>query len=97
MASATPQARKAKKRTARAAAAPKRARADKLSISLPVDDVRWLSHRARRLGTSVSAVISNALAEQRRAEARAELLEMLGDGDITDAYVRAARREAFGE
>lgn len=80
-----------------APAAPKRSRADKLSISLPIEEVRWLTRRAKRLGTSVSAVISVALAAERRAEARKALLGLLGEGDVTDADLDAARREAFGE
>lgn len=73
-----------------------RARPDKLSISLGVDDVQWITRRAKRLGTSASAVIAGALAEQRRAEARGALLRALGEKDITDADLAAARREAFG-
>ncbi len=73
-----------------------RVRADKLSISLGVDDVKWVTRRAKKLGTSVSAVIASALAEQRRAEARDALLSELGTSDISSADVEAARREAFG-
>jgi hypothetical protein len=74
-----------------------RTRADKLSVSLGVEDVQWVTRHARRLGTSVSAVIASALADQRRAEARDALLSSLGDKDITEADVLAARREAFGK
>jgi hypothetical protein len=77
-------------------AAPPRVRADKLSVSLGVDDVKWVMLRAKKLRTSVSAVIASALAEQRRAEARDALLCELGAGDITAADLDAARREAFG-
>lgn len=73
-----------------------RTRAGKLSISLAADDVRWLSGRAKRLGTSVSAIVASAVADQRRAEARDALIASLGADDITDADVAAARREAFG-
>jgi hypothetical protein len=83
--------------TAAASPVASRTRADKLSVSLGIEDVRWVSRRAKRLGTSVSAVIASALAEQRRAEARDTLLSTLGDKDITEADVRAARREAFGK
>lgn len=82
-------------KASRAAAAP-RVRADKLSISLGVDDVKWVTLRAKKLRTSVSAVIASALAEQRRAEARDALLSELGSDDITAADLDAARREAFG-
>jgi hypothetical protein len=85
-----------KRRTAGAARAEPRVRADKLSVSLGVEDVQWVTRRAKRLGTSVSAVIASALADQRRAEARDVLLASLGDADITDKDLAAARREAFG-
>ena len=81
----------------RTQAGPRRVRADKLSVSLGAEDVHWVTRRARALGTSVSAVIASALADQRRAEARDELLSALGDSDITKADVAAARREAFGK
>ena len=73
-----------------------RVRADKLSVSLGVDDVRWVTLRAKKLRTSVSAVIASALAEQRRAEARDALLLELGSDDVTAADLDAVRREAFG-
>lgn len=73
-----------------------RVRADKLSVSLGVEDVRWVTLRAKKLRTSVSAVIASALAEQRRAEARDALLLELGSDDITTADLDAVRREAFG-
>jgi hypothetical protein len=76
---------------------PARGRADKLSISLPPDDVKWITRRAKRLGTSVSAVVAAAVGDQRRAEAGAELLELLGGADdVSDADLAALRREAFG-
>lgn len=72
-----------------------RVRADKLSVSLAVEDVKWVTLRAKKLRTSVSAVIGQALAEQRRAEARDALLAELGSDDITAAELDALRREAF--
>jgi hypothetical protein len=72
-------------------------RTKKLNISLPSDDAQWVKRRAERLGSSASAVITAAIAAQRRAEARAELLELLGTDDITHAELAAARREAFGD
>lgn len=73
-----------------------RVRADKLSISLGAEDVKWVTLRAKKLRTSVSAVVASALAEQRRAEARDALLVELGADDITAADLDALRREAFG-
>ncbi|HTU63317.1 MAG TPA: hypothetical protein VMF89_32875 [Polyangiales bacterium] len=58
--------------------------------------MRWVTLRAKKLHTSVSAVIASALAEQRRAEARDALLLELGSDDITAADLDATRREAFG-
>lgn len=83
------------KTAARERATP-RERADKLSISLGVDDVKWATARAKKLGTSVSSVIASAIAEQRRAEARDALLAELGSEDISAAQLDAARHEAFG-
>ena len=71
--------------TATPSRAPTRVRADKLSVSLGVEDVQWVTRQAKRLGTSVSAVIASALADQRRAEARDVLLASLGDKDIAEA------------
>jgi hypothetical protein len=56
-----------------------------------------LSHSVASSAAEVGgAVIAVAVADQRRAEARAQLLELLGHDDITDADVAPARREAFG-
>ena len=83
-------------KTSRKAPKP-RARADKLSISLAAEDVQWITRRAKLLGTSVSGVIAEAVSDQRRAEARAALLELLGGADdISDSDLAAVRREAFG-
>jgi hypothetical protein len=72
-------------------------RVDKLSISLPPEDARWVASQAKALKTSVSSVISRAVADQRRAQARDELLSELGEDDISQADVAAVRREAFGK
>ncbi len=85
-----------KSRAAKAAKPTSRVRTDKLSVSLGTEDVVWVTRRAKRLGTSVSAVIATALATQRRAEAQDTLLSLLGDDEVSEASVAAARREAFG-
>jgi|GEM_PF-6569523 len=54
------------------------------------------SRPTKSLGTSASAVIAGALAKQHHTKARAALLRSLGENDITDADLAAARREAFG-
>ncbi len=88
--------RGAKPRAAKVAKPAPRVRTDKLSVSLGTEDVVWVTRRAKRLGTSVSAVIATALASLRRAEAQDTLLSLLGDDKVSEASVAAARREAFG-
>ena len=88
--------RAAKPRATKAAKSASRIRTDKLSVSLGTEDVVWVTRRAKRLGTSVSAVIATALADQRRAEAQDTLLSLLGDEEVSEASVAVARREAFG-
>jgi len=81
-------------RSAGAPAKQPRARRDKLSISLDPADVRWVTRRAKDLGTSVSAVLAEAIAEQRRAEAAGRLLLLLGGADdLSPALIERARAE----
>lgn len=98
MSRAAPLASRSKKtaaKTARAGAERRpRDRRDKLSISLDPADVRWVTQKARAERTSVSAVLASAIAEQRRAEATARLLSLVGgSADLTPAQLEAARRE----
>lgn len=82
----------------KAATAPRRARAAKLSISLSAEDARWVSGQAERLGTSVSAVIADAVASERRSRALHRLIERLGGMDaITEEQLRETRAELSGE
>ncbi len=72
-------------------------RAVKLSVSLDTDQVRWLRAEARRRRTSLSAVVSSAVAEERRAHAREKLLTRLG-GRLTLRDAQVARiHEEWGE
>jgi hypothetical protein len=50
----------------------------KLSVSLETEQVRWLRAEAKRRRTSLSAVVSSAVAEERRARMREKLLVRLG-------------------
>ncbi len=67
--------------------------AEKISISLSVEDLRWAKERARRELKSVSAVLAEALRRQRQAEARARLLADLGTDDITERERNLVRSE----
>ena len=50
----------------------------KLSVSLETGQVRWLRAEAKRRRTSLSAVVSSAVAEERRSRTREKLLARLG-------------------
>jgi hypothetical protein len=60
------------------------AAAEKISISVGAEDLRWARQRAKREVKSLSAVVSEALRRQRQAEARTRLLADLGTDDITE-------------
>jgi hypothetical protein len=67
--------------------------AEKVSVSLSAEDLRWAKARAKRELTSVSAVLAEALRKQRQAEARTALLAELGTDDINERERAEARRE----
>lgn len=69
---------------------------EKISVSLDRDDVAWAKKTAKKRKMSVSAVVAEALAQQRQAETRAHLLSELGDADISAADVEVMRRELQG-
>ncbi len=69
------------------------ARAEKVSVSLGVEDLNWARRRAKLEIKSLSAVVTEALRRQRQAEARNRLLAELGTDDITDAERSQVRRE----
>jgi hypothetical protein len=63
-------------------------RAQKISISVDTDDLKWLRRRAKRRGGNLSAVLAEATRLLRQREARERLLERFGE----DA--RVSKREA---
>ena len=65
----------------------------KISVSLSSDDLAWAKQRARRERKSLSAVVSEALLRQRKADALDELLADLGTDDIAEADLDAIRTE----
>jgi len=67
--------------------------AQKLSISLSGEEFEWAKKRARSLGMSLSAVISEALLRQRQVDGGVRLIEELGTDDITDEDLAAVRAE----
>jgi hypothetical protein len=69
----------------------------KLSVSLKAEDAKWARARARKLKTSLSAVLTEAIRRERQAEARRQLLDYLGGGDITPREAAAIEAEWRGE
>jgi len=53
--------------------------AQKVSISVDADDLRWLRRRAKRRGGNLSAVIAEATKLLRQREARERLLKRFGE------------------
>ena len=66
---------------------------EKVSVSLAAEEVEWARHKAEQSDTSFSAVVSEALRKQRQHEARMELLQDLGDKDITTKDLEAVYAE----
>lgn len=71
------------------------AKVDKISISLSPDDAKWARARAKKLKTSVSGVVSEALRRERQADARRQLLAELG-GPLDDNELRTILEEWRG-
>lgn len=67
--------------------------AEKISISLGVQDLAWARRQAKAESKSLSAVLAEAVRRQRQAEARVRLLEELGTDDITERDRVAVRSE----
>ena len=59
--------------------------AQKVSISVDADDLRWLRRRAKRRGGNLSAVIAEATRLLRQREARERLLERFGDDAVVSS------------
>ena len=66
---------------------------EKVSVSLGTEEIAWAREQAESAGSSLSAVLTDALRRQRQSEARRKLLELLGTDDITDADLDAIRDE----
>ena len=69
--------------------------AEKLSVSIHKEDLAWARTYAKASGRSLSSVLTEALREQRRAQAMVRLLKRLGAGKLTRAQVDAADAELF--
>jgi hypothetical protein len=67
---------------------------DKISISLPRDDLRALKKRAKRLyGGNVSAVIAELAADAKLLEGMNDLVNWLGGPSLTDDGRKSIDRE----
>lgn len=72
-------------------------RAQKVSISVDADELRWLRRRAKRRGGNLSAVIAEATRLLRQREARERLLERFGeDASVSPQEADAIRAEWRG-
>ncbi len=73
------------------------ASAQKLSISVDANDLKWLRRRAKRHGGNVSAVLAEATRLLRQREARERLLERFGeDANVSSTGADAIRAEWQG-
>ena len=66
----------------------------KVSVAIGRDELAWAKTLARREGKSLSAVVTESLAERRRLEALADVVEWMGEGQppLTAAELRGAQR-----
>ena len=69
------------------------ANTDKLSVTLAKSEVKWARRRAKRLGLSLSAVVSEALRAQRMHEAGLRLLCTLEAPPLDETQMNAITRE----
>lgn len=68
--------------------------AQKVSISVDANDLKWLRHRAKRRGGNLSAVFAEATRLLRQREARERLLERFGqDATVSSEEADAIRAE----
>ena len=69
----------------------------KLSVSIAVEEAKWIRASARRKRKSLSAVLTEAIASVRQMEARREFLARLEPGELaTDTEADAIRRQWRG-
>jgi hypothetical protein len=73
------------------------AKVEKLSVSIHEEELAWARRHAKRSKKSLSAVLTEALRDKRRAEALDRLLRKLRAGEISDAKMAAIRAEIYGE
>jgi K+/H+ antiporter YhaU regulatory subunit KhtT len=66
---------------------------EKLSVSLAPDEIAWVRRKAEESASNVSAVLAEAVRQQRRLEAIDALLAELGTDDITAEDVAAVFAE----
>ena len=66
----------------------------KISVAVGHDELDWARRNAKRRGKSLSAVVTEALSEQRRVEAMRDVLEWIGEEQppLTEKERAAARR-----
>lgn len=72
---------------------------EKISVTIPTDELEWARKRAEAEGASLSSIVSDALRERRRLEAMREVSAWLSEGqpEVTPAEIDAVRREWAGE
>jgi|HubBroStandDraft_3_1064219.scaffolds.fasta_scaffold2809743_1 hypothetical protein len=68
---------------------------EKVSVAIGRDELAWAKALARREKKSLSAVLTEALAERRRLRALGEVVTWMAEDQppLTKAELRAARRE----
>ena len=68
---------------------------EKVSVAIGRDELAWAKALARREKKSLSAVLTEALAERRRLRALAEVVTWMSEDQppLTTPELRAARRE----
>lgn len=66
----------------------------KISVAVGQEELAWAKKVAKLRGKSLSAVVTEALAEQRRIEAMKDVLDWLSEGQppLTSKERAAARR-----
>jgi UDP-N-acetylglucosamine:LPS N-acetylglucosamine transferase len=69
------------------------ARVEKLSVSLGAEEAAWAREQAEAAGSSLSAVLTEAVRRQRKLQAMDLLLAELGTDDITEEDLTAVRAE----
>ncbi|HEY5569334.1 MAG TPA: hypothetical protein VIM81_19080 [Gammaproteobacteria bacterium] len=69
----------------------------KISVSVPFDELEWAKEKAGREGSTVSAVIADALRERRQTEAWNEFMTWALDGrPLSPEEIAAAETELWG-